>query len=75
MSFRCSGDDETEKALKLASVSKGFITILVCASSWTWNVRTMFATGKLALGAAEMNKNNLALLDISETRQTNAGQR
>ncbi|KAK7113089.1 hypothetical protein V1264_012440 [Littorina saxatilis] len=41
----------------------------------TWNVRTMYETGKTAQVAAEMRRNNLTLLGISETRWTDAGQR
>ena len=36
----------------------------------TWNVRTMYETGKLYQVAAEMRAYNLALLGISETRWT-----
>ncbi|KAK7090431.1 hypothetical protein V1264_010229 [Littorina saxatilis] len=41
----------------------------------TWNVRTMYEPGKTAQVAAEMRRNNLTLLGISETRWTDAGQR
>ncbi|XP_028649227.2 LOW QUALITY PROTEIN: uncharacterized protein LOC114645554 [Erpetoichthys calabaricus] len=41
----------------------------------TWNVRTMYETGKMAQVAAEMEKNNLIMLGISETRWTQVGQR
>ena len=39
----------------------------------TWNVRTMFETGKTFQVAAEMRAYNLALLGISETRWTQSG--
>lgn len=41
----------------------------------TWNIRTMYETGKTKQVAAEMKNNNLILLGISETRWTQAGQR
>ena len=41
----------------------------------TWNVRTVYQTGKVAHEAAEMTHYKLALLGISETRWTQAGQR
>lgn len=41
----------------------------------TWNVRTMFETGKTAQVAAEMRRYNLDLLGISESRWTGAGQK
>lgn len=40
----------------------------------TWNVRTMFETGKTAQVAAEMRRYNLDLLGISESRWTGSGQ-
>ena len=40
----------------------------------TWNVRTMFETGKTAQVAAEMQKYKLAILGISESRWTGSGQ-
>lgn len=44
---------------------------LIC----TWNVRTMYETGKMAQVTAAMKKNNLTILGISETRWTQVGQR
>ena len=41
----------------------------------TWNVRTMWETGKAAQVAAEMKCYNLTLLGISETHWTQTGQR
>ena len=41
----------------------------------TWNVRTMYVAGKMAQVAAEMRRNKLTILGISETRWTQAGQR
>lgn len=41
----------------------------------TWNVRTMFETGKTAQVASEMRRYNLDLLGISESRWTGAGQK
>ena len=41
----------------------------------TWNVRTMYETGKTAQVAAEMRNYQLALLGISETRWTQSGQK
>ena len=41
----------------------------------TWNVRTMYQTGKTAQVAAEMTRYKLTLLGISETRWAQAGQR
>ena len=41
----------------------------------TWNVRTMFETGKTAQVAAEMKNYNLTLLGISETRWIQSGQK
>ncbi|KAK7110430.1 hypothetical protein V1264_014307 [Littorina saxatilis] len=41
----------------------------------TWNVRTMFETGKTAQVAAEMRNYNLSILGISESRWTGSGQR
>ena len=40
----------------------------------TWNVRTMFETGKTCQVAAEMRSYGLDLLGISETRWTQSGQ-
>ena len=40
----------------------------------TWNVRTMYEAGKTAQVAAEMGRNKLAVLGISEVRWTQAGQ-
>ena len=41
----------------------------------TWNVRTMFETGKTLQVTAEMRAYNLALLAISETQWTQSGQK
>jgi len=41
----------------------------------TWNVRTMYATGKTFQVAAETRAYNLALLGISETRWTQSGRK
>ncbi|KAK7097079.1 hypothetical protein V1264_004109 [Littorina saxatilis] len=41
----------------------------------TWNVRTMFETGKTAQVAAEMRNYNLSILGISKSRWTGSGQR
>ena len=41
----------------------------------TWNVRTMYETGKAFQIAAEMRAYNLALLGISETRWTQPGRK
>ncbi len=41
----------------------------------TWNVRTMYESGKTAQVATEMRNNNLTLLGISEARWNQAGQR
>lgn len=41
----------------------------------TWNVRTMYQTGKAALIAAEIQNYNRVLLGISEARWTQAGQK
>ena len=41
----------------------------------TWNVRTTFETGKTAQVAAEMKNYNLTLIEISETRWIQSGQR
>ena len=41
----------------------------------TWNVRTMYEAGKMAQVSAEMRRNRLTILGISETRWTQAGQR
>ena len=38
-----------------------------------WNVRTMFETGKLAQVTSEMNRYNLHILGVSESRWTGAG--
>ena len=38
-----------------------------------WNVRTMFETGKLAQVTSEMNRYNLHILRVSESRWTGAG--
>ena len=41
----------------------------------TWNVKTMYQSGKTAQVAAEMRNYNIALLGISETRWTQSGQK
>ncbi|PXX94314.1 hypothetical protein DF185_23040, partial [Marinifilum breve] len=41
----------------------------------TWNVRTMWETGKTSQIATEMRRYNLAVLGISETHWTQAGQK
>ena len=41
----------------------------------TWNVRTMFETGKTAQVAAEMRNYNISILGISESRWTDSGQK
>ena len=41
----------------------------------TWNVRTMFQSGKAAQIAAEMQRYNIALLGISEFRWIQSGQK
>ena len=41
----------------------------------TWNVRTMYETGKTAQVAAEMRNYNLTILGISEARWTGCGQK
>ncbi|VDP23842.1 unnamed protein product [Schistosoma margrebowiei] len=41
----------------------------------TWNVRTMWETGKISQIAMEMKRYNLAVLGISETHWTQAGQK
>jgi len=40
----------------------------------TWNVRTMYESGKAAQVAAELRNYNLSVLGVSETRWTQAGQ-
>lgn len=40
----------------------------------TWNVRTMYESGKTAQVAAEMRNNDLTVLGISEAWWTQAGQ-
>ncbi|VDP18657.1 unnamed protein product [Schistosoma margrebowiei] len=40
----------------------------------TWNVRTMWETGKTSQIAMEMRRYNLAVLGISETHWTQDGQ-
>ena len=41
----------------------------------TWNVRTMWETGKISQIAAEMKRYNLTVLGISETHWTQTGQK
>ncbi|KAK7107318.1 hypothetical protein V1264_015265 [Littorina saxatilis] len=41
----------------------------------TWNVRTMYETGKSAQVAAEMRRYNLNIMGISEARWTGSGQK
>ena len=41
----------------------------------TWNVKTMYQTGKVAQVAAEMKNYNISILGISETRWLQSGQR
>ncbi|KAL3872739.1 hypothetical protein ACJMK2_035943 [Sinanodonta woodiana] len=41
----------------------------------TWNVRTMYETGKSAQVAAEMRRYNLTILGISEARWTGSEQK
>ena len=41
----------------------------------TWNVRTMYETGKTFQVAAEMRAYNLIVLGISETRWTQSGRK
>ena len=41
----------------------------------TWNVRTLFETGKTAQVAIEMSRYNLSILGLSETRWTKSGRR
>ncbi len=53
------------------------ITILSIRTSTrigTWNVRTMYDTGKAAQVAAEMRNYRLSILGISETRWNGSGQ-
>ncbi len=41
----------------------------------TWNVKTIYQSGKATQIAVEVQKYNLALLGISETRWTQSGQK
>ncbi|KAK6999869.1 acyl-CoA:glycerol-3-phosphate acyltransferase, partial [Biomphalaria glabrata] len=41
----------------------------------TWNVRTMYETGKTAQVAAEVKRYNLTILGISEPRRTTSRQK
>ena len=40
----------------------------------TWNIRTMFVTGKTAQVSTEMRRYNIAVLGLCETRWTHSGQ-
>lgn len=74
-SRRCmthSGESQTHLE---ATLPKTILSTRAIITIGTWNVRTMYEAGKTAQVAAEMRKNNLAILGISETRWTGSGQR
>ena len=54
---------------------KTIISTRTTTTIGTWNVRTMYETGKTAQVAAEMRKFNLTILGISESRWTGSGQK
>lgn len=49
---------------------KAIISTRTTINIGTWNVRTMYATGKSAQVAAEMKNYNLGVLGISKSRWT-----
>ena len=64
-------ESQTLEAVRPTTIISTRTTITI----GTWNVRTMFETGKTAQVAAEMRCYNLAILGISESRWTGSGQR
>ena len=58
---------ESQKHLE-ATLPKTILSTGDTTTIGTWNVRTMFEAGKTAQVATEMNKYNLAILGISESR-------
>ena len=66
-----SGENQNLEATRPTSI----ISTRTTATIGTWNVRTMYETGKTAQVAAEMRNYNLAILGISEARWTGSGQR
>lgn len=58
-----------------SSESQTIITTRTTINVGTWNVRTMFETGRTAQVAAKIRRYNLELQGISETRWTDSGQK
>ena len=67
-------DGESQSHLEAAR-PKTIVSTRTTTIIATWNVRTMYETGKTAQVAAEMRKFNLAILGISESRWTGSGQK
>ena len=59
---------------KEASALKNLLSARKIINIGTWNVRTMYETGKAAQIAAEMRNYKLSVLGLAETRWTKSGQ-
>ena len=66
-----SGENQNLEATQPTSI----ISTRTTAAIGTWNVRTMYETGKAAQVAAEMKNYKLTILGISEARWIGSGQR
>ena len=51
----------------------GFLTLRQATRIGTWNVRSMYQTGKTSIIASEMRKYKLKVLGLSEVRWTQSG--
>lgn len=69
-----TSDSESQRHLE-AVRPKTIISTRTTTTIATWNVRTMYETGKTAQVAAEMKKFNLTILGISEARWNGFGQK
>ena len=62
-------------SLEAMSSNKSFLGPKSMVRIATWNVRTMFETGKAAQVTKEMQRYNLDILGVSECRWTGAGRK
>jgi hypothetical protein len=59
---------------KEAPTSTTLLSTRTTLTIGAWNIKTMYEAGKTAQVAAEMHRNNITLLGLSETRWLQAGQ-
>ncbi|RUS73880.1 hypothetical protein EGW08_018350 [Elysia chlorotica] len=66
---------QASESLREASLSTVLLTTKTKTRTGTWNIRTLYETGKIAQVSKEMKEYSLKILELCETRWTGADRR